>query len=257
MTYYTREFSVFFESFYTGWVRHYSPRLATFLRESAPDTRSVLDLCCGTGVTAEVLCDEGWRVTGVDRSPGMLDVARRKLAGLMDTGHLRLSEQDARDFSLPEPVDAAVCLDGALNHLDAPGDLERCFHRVGAALADGGQFLFDVFETSHFRHWNNLTLLDEDAAVIAKRGVWDADSGTGMLRVSGVVEDDGRPYRVNQTLRSRYYGPDEITTALKSAGLTPADHDIEASYVKCESGSCSRTPAPCRTIYRAVKSPSR
>ncbi|MEU5208688.1 class I SAM-dependent methyltransferase [Streptomyces sp. NPDC020742] len=257
MTFYTPEFSAFFESYYTGWVRHYSPRLAAFLRESAPNIRSVLDLCCGTGITAEVLCDEGWTVTGVDRSPGMLGVARRKLGGLLDSGHLRLSEQDARDFSVPQPVDAVVCLDGALNHLDAPGDLERCFTRVGEALEDGGQFLFDVFETSHFRHWDNLTLLDEAQAVIVKRGVWDADSGTGMLRVSGVLEQDGRPQRVDQTLRSRYYGPDDIAAALKSAGLVLAEHDIETSYVKCESGSCSRTPTPCRTIYRAVKSTSR
>ncbi|MEU7641412.1 hypothetical protein [Streptomyces sp. NPDC039016] len=91
----------------------------------------------------------------------------------------------------------------------------------------------------------------------AKRSVGDADSGTGMLRISGVVEDDGRAYRVNQPLRSRSYGPDDFTTALKSAGLTPAGHDIEPSYVKCESGSCARTPTPCRTTYRAVKSPFR
>ncbi|MFI1499964.1 hypothetical protein [Streptomyces platensis] len=42
------------------------------------------------------------------------------------------------------------------------------------------------------------------------------------------------------------YGPDEITTALKSAGLTPADHDIEPSYVKGEWG-----PAPGRRLPAA------
>ncbi|TQJ37053.1 class I SAM-dependent DNA methyltransferase [Streptomyces sp. SLBN-115] len=253
MSYYTREFSAFFDAYYTGWVRGFSPRLAAFLRQSAPATRSVLDLCCGTGVTAEVLCGEGWTVTGVDRSPGMLGVARCKLGGLIDTSRLRLSEQDARHFSLPRPVDAVVCLDGALNHFLNRADLERCFARVGAVLDEGGQFLFDVFETAHFRHWDNLTLIDEADAVIAKRGVWDADSGTGMLRVSGLLEQEGRLHRVNQTLHSRYFGPDDVGKAVRSAGLVPAEHDIEASYAKCESGSCSRTAMPCRTIYRAVK----
>ncbi|GGS10362.1 methyltransferase type 11 [Streptomyces nojiriensis] len=254
MSYYTREFSAFFEAYYTGWVRGFSPRLTTFLRQSAPATRSVLDLCCGTGVTAEVLCGEGWTVTGVDRSPGMLGVARGKLGGLVDAGLLRLSEQDARCFTLPRAVDAAVCLDGALNHFLTRADLERCFTRVGAVLEEGGQFLFDVFETSHFRHWDNLTLVDETDAVIAKRGVWDAGSGTGMLRVSGLMEQEGQLHRVNQTLHSRHFGPRDIRAALESAGLVPAEHDIESSYTKCESGSCSRTAAPCRTIYRAVKS---
>lgn len=58
--------------------------------------------------------------------------------------------------------------------------------------------------------------------------------------------DDGGAYGVNQTLCSRYYAPDEITTALKSAGRTPADHDIEPSYVKCEWG-----PAPGRRLAAA------
>ncbi|GAO11078.1 hypothetical protein TPA0598_07_08020 [Streptomyces lydicamycinicus] len=58
--------------------------------------------------------------------------------------------------------------------------------------------------------------------------------------------DDGGAYRVNQTLRSRSYAPDAITTALKGTGRTPADHDIEPSYVKCEWG-----PAPGRRLPAA------
>lgn len=42
---------------------------------------SVLDVGCGTGETMKLLAGTGIRVTGIDRSPAMLAVARRKLGG--------------------------------------------------------------------------------------------------------------------------------------------------------------------------------
>ena len=254
MNYYTDGFALLFDRRFTGWVRDFSPRLADHLHTSRGGPRSVLDLCCGTGVTAEVLCDAGWRVTGLDRSRGMLGLAADRLARHTDAGRVDLVEGDARDFSLPAPVSAVVCLDGALNHLASLDELTQCFACVAASLTEGGEFVFDLFEESHFRHWNNLTLVDEDDAMFVKRGVWDTSTHTGMLNVSGVLEHGGTAVRVRQVMWSRYYAASDVVAALEKAGLTPVEHDFEASFVKCESGSCSRTPTPCRTIYRAVRS---
>ncbi|MFF8637584.1 class I SAM-dependent methyltransferase [Streptomyces pilosus] len=41
----------------------------------------VLDLGCGTGSLSLLAAEQGHRVTGVDRSPAMVALARRKLAG--------------------------------------------------------------------------------------------------------------------------------------------------------------------------------
>lgn len=45
-----------------------------------PDGRvwsRLLDVGCGPGVLAERLSSAGWRVTGIDRSPAMIEIARR------------------------------------------------------------------------------------------------------------------------------------------------------------------------------------
>ncbi|MEV6421246.1 class I SAM-dependent methyltransferase [Streptomyces sp. NPDC051662] len=252
MTYYTQGFANFYDRHFTGWVREYSPALADYL-DRTDDRRSVLDLCCGTGVTTAVLSERGWQVTGLDRSAPMLRIAGKVLADEVHAGNVRLVEGDARDFRLPEPVGACVCLDGALNHFESPRDLVRCFTCVAAALHEGGQFVFDLFELAHFRHWNNLTLIDEDDTVVAKRGVWDTEAERGMLRVSGVVGSHTGIVRVDQTLTSRYISPAEVTSALAEAGLVHVEHDIAAQYTKCESGSCSKSAVPCRTVYRALK----
>ncbi|MDX3075032.1 methyltransferase domain-containing protein [Streptomyces sp. MI02-7b] len=52
------------------------------LRGWLPDTPAdVLDLGCGTGSLAALAAERGHRVTGVDRSPRMVALARAKLAG--------------------------------------------------------------------------------------------------------------------------------------------------------------------------------
>lgn len=53
-------------------------RLRTWLPERAGD---VLDLGCGTGSLSLLAAEQGHRVTGVDRSPAMVTLAREKLAG--------------------------------------------------------------------------------------------------------------------------------------------------------------------------------
>jgi SAM-dependent methyltransferase len=57
-----------------AWAR----RLRAWLPERASD---VLDLGCGTGSLSLLAAEQGHRVTGVDLSPAMIDLARAKLAG--------------------------------------------------------------------------------------------------------------------------------------------------------------------------------
>lgn len=74
-----------------------------------PKNGTILDLPCGTGRLAEVLLKAGHRVVGVDISPAMLEVARKKLKAYGD----RFSTQVVDVLSLPADTrpqyDAALC----------------------------------------------------------------------------------------------------------------------------------------------------
>jgi SAM-dependent methyltransferase len=58
--------------------RAWADRLRSWLPAGAAD---VLDLGCGTGTLSLLAAEQGHRVTGVDLSPAMIDLARAKLAG--------------------------------------------------------------------------------------------------------------------------------------------------------------------------------
>jgi len=58
-------------------VRHYLEKRTSFLRDHCP-RGAALDVGCGTGMLAARLSEEGWEVTGVDPSGGMLDVLRHR-----------------------------------------------------------------------------------------------------------------------------------------------------------------------------------
>jgi ubiquinone/menaquinone biosynthesis C-methylase UbiE len=116
------------------------PRVVEALARHAPDARRVADLGIGTGDLAVALARRGFEVTGVDRAPAMLAVAREKAraAGVV----LTLVEQDLRALALPAPVDAAVCVYTVVNQLTDDGDLARALAAVHANLRPAGLFVF-------------------------------------------------------------------------------------------------------------------
>src|SRR5712672_744251 len=62
---------------------------------------SVLDVCCGTGQFTDRVHRQGFRVTGLDASAGMIGYARQNAPGVA------LTVADVRDFSLGRKFDAA------------------------------------------------------------------------------------------------------------------------------------------------------
>lgn len=254
-TYYSSAFAAFYDRYLSGWTREFAPRLADYLARTQTAERSVLDLCCGTGVSSAAFCEAGWRVVGLDLSQGMLGVAEERLAPMIRAGRVQLINADAASFVLPERVGACISLDGALNHLDSLEQLERCFGAVSAALVEGGQFVFDLYEPAHFRHWDHVTLFDTPDAVVTKHGIWDGDNRQGWLRYAGAFGEGPTCHRIEQTLRSLAFTPSEVERALAATGLVPAECEIESTTAGMRP-EATYAQSPPRTLYRAVKRPA-
>lgn len=98
----------------------------------------ILDVGCATGRLLLSLAQAGARqLSGADLAPGILDVAREKLAFHHVSAELRSA--DAED-SLPWPAESfdVVTLTGVLHHLYRPHDALREIHRT---LRIGGRLI--------------------------------------------------------------------------------------------------------------------
>jgi len=138
--------------------------LLEFLEQQNFQPKSVLDLACGTGNSTAPFLKRGFECWGVDASPEMLEVARRKLPGVTFT------RGTFTEFRLERQFDLCTCLFDSLNNVLETADLERTFANVYRHLNAGGWLIADV----------NTRL--------GVRELWDGEAIEGVAQISGGQE---------------------------------------------------------------------
>jgi len=93
--------------------------------------RKWLDVACGTGRHLEFL-RRTYSAVGLDESPEMLRIARRRLPGV------RLVRADMRTFRLKDRFDVVTCLFGAIGHLRTQSEVGKTFDNFARHLSPGG-----------------------------------------------------------------------------------------------------------------------
>ncbi len=106
---------------------------------------TLLEVACGTGGIIAALAGR-YRVSGLDISPGMLAVARKKLpAGTP------LHLADMSRFELSAKFDAIICVYHGINHLLDFAAWENFFDCAYRHLNDGGMLVFDTYTVSSLK----------------------------------------------------------------------------------------------------------
>ncbi|CAN5448163.1 bifunctional demethylmenaquinone methyltransferase/2-methoxy-6-polyprenyl-1,4-benzoquinol methylase UbiE [soil metagenome] len=100
----------------------------------------VLDLCCGTGKSTLAVLPfiTTGKVTGVDNSEEMLQVASEKFATEISSGKLSLALQDAMRLTHPDGSFDAIFMAYGLRNMP---DYDRCLAQLYAKLKPGGRLV--------------------------------------------------------------------------------------------------------------------
>lgn len=111
-----------------------------FARYAGRPVREVLDLGCGTGGHAVPLAGRGYGVTGVERSPEMLEIARRKAGDAVE-----LRAGDLRTVRLGRELDAVLMMFAVLGYQLEDADVGAALETARSHLRPGGILVFDVW----------------------------------------------------------------------------------------------------------------
>jgi SAM-dependent methyltransferase len=200
---------------YDPWSVSVTEDVGFYLEEARRAGGPVVELGVGTGRIAIPIGADGIRVIGVDSSPGMLEVCRRRaaLAGVQ----LDLRLGDLREPPVHERVPLVICPFRSYLHLHTDADRQRAFRAARELLLPGGRFVFDVFapgaddvEATHDR-WI------EREPGIWERALWDTEARTLTLSVRG---ESGET-----TMTLAWLEPNDWRCLIEETGF-----DVEACY---------------------------
>lgn len=107
--------------------------VADRIREVKPDTRSLLDVACGTGAHLGPFQDMFDHVEGIEIAEPMLELARKRLDPAIPLHH-----GDMRDFDLGRTFDTVVCMFCAIAYVDDLEQMRAAIRHMAAHLEPGG-----------------------------------------------------------------------------------------------------------------------
>jgi SAM-dependent methyltransferase len=214
---------------------HVAEDAARYVLTLLPAHASVVELGCGSGITARRLTDAGHDVLGIDQSPALIALARERAP--------RARFEVGSFVSEPLPAcDAVLAIGEVLNYLFDEGNtraaLAGLFARIHAALRPGGLLLFDlagrgVPHGDGSRHFS----AGSDWAVLVEYG----RQGDLLTRhITSFVERGAGYRRSVEVHRQRLYRPAEVLPLLRGAGLRARN-------------THGYSPGPGRHVYLARK----
>jgi SAM-dependent methyltransferase len=143
----------------------------------------IIELGAGSGRIAVQLARHGHRVIALDAAPAMLAQAERR-ARRYDVGDLlEVVLGDLREPPRLPASDRVIAPFRTFMHLSGDDERRRALAAAGGLLADGGQFIFDVFEPSaaDIRATHDRWIARREG--ISERPLWDASERRLTLEV--------------------------------------------------------------------------
>lgn len=105
--------------------------------------KNLLDMGCGTGKHAELFCEKGFFVYGVDKSENMLKIAENRRKG--KENRLLFIKSNISDLNLEQKFDVVVSLFHVLSYHNFNDDVIQFFKTVKKHLNSNGIFIFDFW----------------------------------------------------------------------------------------------------------------
>lgn len=209
-------------------------RTALTLLPPPADSGLVVDLGCGSGVSAEILTAAGYQVVGIDLSPQMIAIARQRVPeGYFEAGSIY-------DSVVPD-CQAVLATGEIFNYASSDWSLERVaglLKDIKSALRPEGFLLFDIAEPGRASQAPRQRLIESPSSTMWVRAVEASPLASGQQQLTRDIltftrRSDGgstaeRTRRVFESHTLNLFSAMQMQGLLAESGLT---HEVLPGYV--------------------------
>ena len=217
-THYRKYLSQIHDTGFGFFAKGASTGILEILRENNIYECHIVDLGCGSGILAKGLADMGYSVTGIDVSPYMVTLAKKKVPNA--------DFVSASFYSVDIPSCSAVTATGeCFNYLfDRSGEntkkIKDLFKKIYSSLTPGGLFIFDFampgrVHSSKKKNWN------QDNWELEVEHHEDEESKYLTRIINFKIYTNTGPKRDQEVHRLRLFERKELENILTKSGFTP------------------------------------
>jgi SAM-dependent methyltransferase len=193
-----------------------------FRRYAKRPVKTVIDIACGTGPHLIRLARRGYRMSGLDLSPANIAYLQERAAA--DGLAVGLHVADMTRFTLPKPVDAAICMQDSQGHLLTNEAILAHLRCTAKAVRKGGLYIFDRYMCSSWtdpaRKWSWTRTRGRATVRATFEALKDLNPVTQTFYEDMELDavEDGRHYLYRQRHPSRMVFPQELRALVELAG---------------------------------------
>ncbi len=180
-----------------------------------PPGKAALDLCCGPGRCSIALAQDGFDVTGVDRTRYLLDQARARAKAARVK--VRWVQQDMRDYVRADSFDLVLSMFTSFGYFDDKQQDLLVLQNILTSLRPGGACLIDVIAKERLAQVFKATSsqsMPDGTTLVERREVIDDWT---RLRNEWILIRNGRAktFRFHHTI----YSAQELRDRLEHVGF--------------------------------------
>lgn len=142
-----KDYSKYYDTIYRD--KHYKNEtnflIQAFKKYGQSKGRKLLSLGCGTCTYELLVAKKGYKITGIDRSRRMLNMAAKKIKSAKLESKIKILEGNAQRFSFKEKFDIAMAMFNIAGYQTKDKDFEQMVKNVAKSLKKGGIFVFDCW----------------------------------------------------------------------------------------------------------------
>ncbi len=202
---------IIYDDSYKTWLNYLLSAVKTNAKIGA-----CLDVACGTGIFTRLLKKEGYKVTGVDYSVDMLNIAKQK--AIEERLNINYLFGDIRTLKSLEKVELITAINDGLNYIKST-ELSKAFKGFYNSLKKGGTLIFDISSKHKLKNILGNNAFGDDGDKLSYLWLNSYNESENYVDISlSIFEKVGNTYLRHSETQVQYaHDVDFVIEALKEA----------------------------------------